>query len=74
MSGYFVPKEYLFEQTAAADVWVIDHSCGYPSVDVSINENGKVEKMIPFSVKFVSKSRCEIHFTRPFAGIAKLVG
>ena len=74
MSRYFVPKEYLFEQATPSDVWVIDHSCGKPSVDIFINENGKIEKIIPFSVKFISDSRCEIHFTRPFAGTAKLVG
>ena len=74
MSRYFVPKEYLFEQKEPSDLWLIDHSCGFPNVDIFIEENGRTEKMLPMSVKYVSESRCEVRFTRPFAGIAKLVG
>lgn len=74
MSNYLIPKEYLFEQQTPASVWVIRHACSYPIVDIFITENGKVEKMIPSAVKYISDSQCEVHFSRPFAGTAKLVG
>lgn len=76
MSRYFIPKEYLFEQTTPSDLWVITHACGYPVVDIYVtNENtGEIEKIIPFKVEYVSDSQCKVHFTRPFAGTAKIAG
>lgn len=74
MSRYFTPKEYLHVQTEPSSIWTINHTCGNPSVDIFINENGKIEKIMPFSVIVVNDHQCEVHFTRPFAGTAKLVG
>ena len=74
MSKYFIPKEFIFTQEVPSSVWNITHACGYPSVDIYITENGKSEKIIPFKIKYLSESLCEVHFTRPFAGFAKIVG
>ena len=72
--GYFVPKEYLFTQDSPSALWVIKHACGYPMIDVYITVNGKNEKIIPQEIVYVSQSQVEVHFTRPFAGFAKIVG
>ena len=74
MSRYFIPKEFIFIQDTPSDLWVIKHACGYPSVDIFTTLNGNVEKMIPLEITHVSDSRCEISFTKPFSGFAKLVG
>ena len=74
MSRYFLPKEFIFNQDTPASVWTIKHACGFPSIDIYITENGKVERIIPFEIKFISESVSEVHFTRPFAGFAKIVG
>ena len=71
--GYFIAREFLFTQENPADVWVIKHACGYPVIDIYITENGATEKIIPKDIVYVSQSQVEVHFTRPFAGFAKIV-
>jgi len=72
--GYFIPKEFLFVQDTPASIWTIKHACGYPIVDIYISQNGVNEKMIPKEIVYVSDSLVEVHFTKPFAGFAKVVG
>ena len=74
MTKYFIAKEYFFKQDTPASVWVINHTCGFPAVDIYVDNNGTYEKIIPFEIKFLSNSVCEVHFTKPFAGLAKIVG
>ena len=74
MAHYFIPKTYLFEQSEPSSKWTIQHSCGYPNVDIFIEQNGAINKIIPLDVKYVSDTLCEVYFTVPFAGTAKLVG
>ena len=74
MSRYFVPKEFIFTQSVPSDLWVIKHACGYPSIDIFVETDGKLEKIIPNSVEYISDGQCNVGFTRPFAGMAKLAG
>lgn len=77
VNRYFIPKSMLFEQMEPANVWTIQHYCGYPNVDVYVDfldNTGILHKIIPFDVKYISDTICEIHFTEPFSGKAKLVG
>ena len=72
--GYFVSRDFLHEQTTPASVWVVKHACGNPVVDVYVSQDGEMIKMLPESVKFISASQCEIHFTGSYTGIAKISG
>lgn len=77
MTRYFIPKTMFFEQMEPASVWTIQHYCGYPTIDVYVDEfshAGVLQKIIPFDVKYISDTVCEIYFTEPFSGKAKLVG
>lgn len=74
MSKYFVPKEYLFEQATAADIWVIKHSCGKPVIDIFVQNGGVLERMLPTKIEYVSDSQCKVYFSQPFSGFAKISG
>jgi hypothetical protein len=45
-----------------------------PIVDVMIDNNGTLEKMLPMSIERITNSRVKIFFSQPFSGKAHLVG
>jgi hypothetical protein len=72
--GYTTTVETVFEQSTPASIWNITHGVGYPIIDVYVEINGKLEKMMPQKVEHISSSQSKIYFSAPTAGIAKLVG
>ena len=75
MSRYFVPKPNLYEQVEPSTLWTVQHTGGYPIIDVFVNNDAnQLEKIIPFKIEYVSDTQCKIHFTQPFAGFAKIAG
>jgi|694.fasta_scaffold04879_11 hypothetical protein len=68
-------KEYTHTQTTPSTEWDIDYKMDFaPIVDVMIDNNGTLEKMLPMSIERITNSRVKIFFSQPFSGKAHLVG
>lgn len=65
---------YQHIQTIASDTWVIDHNLNnYPIVDVMVDNNGALTKIIPKDVIVISMNTCQVKFSQPRTGQARLV-
>jgi hypothetical protein len=65
---------YQYIQDAPSDVWSINHNLGvYPVVDVVVNYQGSVTKIIPQDIVVIDVNNIEIRFTTPYSGQARLV-
>lgn len=65
---------FQHKQDTPAAIWVINHYLhNYPIVDVMVNEEGKLQKIIPKDIKVIDENTCEIHFSTPRTGQARLV-
>lgn len=63
--------QYKHEQTVAASTWVINHNLGvYPAVDVYVDYNGEIQKILPLSVTYVDAMTCNVEFSAARAGTA----
>jgi len=68
-------REYTHTQATPSTEWDIDYKMSFaPIVDVLIDNNGVLEKMLPMSIERITDSRIKIFFSQPFAGKAHLVG
>lgn len=68
-------REYTHTQATPSTEWDIDYKMDFaPIVDVLIDNNGILEKMLPMSIERITNSRIKIFFSQPFAGKAHLVG
>lgn len=62
---------YEHTQDVAASTWVVPHKLGvYPIVDVFIDDNGTMKKIIPLSVEYTDAGTVTISFSSAQAGIA----
>jgi hypothetical protein len=72
---YVVTREHNHVQSVADTNWVIDFPFkAVPVVDVLVEVNGELTKVLPSEVNRVSDTRVEIIFSQPFSGSAHLVG
>lgn len=63
-----------FVQSTPAAVWAINHNLNnYPIVDVMVDYDGSLTKIIPQSIVIIDMNNCEIHFSTPRTGQARLV-
>jgi hypothetical protein len=71
---YFRSHPYNHTQTVASTTWTIIHNGGcHPAVDVSINYNGNLTKILPLNIRNVDLNTIEITFSSPQTGEARLV-
>lgn len=62
---------YKHVQEVAATVWTIAHGTGsYPAVDVYVDNEGTIEKIMPQRVSYVSPTVCTVTFSSPRTGFA----
>lgn len=61
-------------QSAPLATWTINHNLGvYPVVDVVVNYEGAVTKIIPSDIVIIDLNTIEIRFSVPYSGEARLV-
>jgi hypothetical protein len=65
---------YLFTQSSPSTTWIINHNLNTtPAVDVMINENSQLQKMIPLSITINNLNQITIEFSTPRSGVARLI-
>lgn len=75
----FHPTVYRHDQPSASDTWVVAHnlggngSTGVPIVDVFVNYDGELQKIIPSRIEIIDANNVEIGFTVPYDGYAVVV-
>jgi hypothetical protein len=68
-------QDYTHIQSTASDLWDIDYKMDLvPIVEILIDNNGQLEKMLPMTIERVSNRRIKVYFSQPFAGEAHIVG
>lgn len=71
---YTIPKEYVHVQSTPSQNWVIDYPFpGTAAIDVAVDYNGVLTKIIPQSINQISESRVDVVFSQPYSGKAHLV-
>lgn len=74
-----IPGVFRHAQTIPASVWTIKHKLGgngtkgVPVVDVTVTDDGKVQKLIPSSVEIVDKDTVILRFSAPRVGNATII-
>ena len=67
-------QSYNHVQTTPALVWTVTHYLhNFPIVDVMVDYEGSLQKIIPKAIKVLDENTCEIHFSTPRTGQARLV-
>lgn len=63
--------QYTHDQTTPSTLWSINHNLGvYPAVDVYVEHNGEIQKIMPLAVTYVDAMTCEVAFSTARAGTA----
>jgi hypothetical protein len=71
---YKPARAYEHIQADASDTWVIVHNLQlYPVVDIFIDYNGELQKIIPMSVEYTDTNTCTVTFSSPYTGLATVV-
>lgn len=75
--SHFIPNLYTHEQTTASTTWTIVHNLGgngsgVPIIDVFINNNSKLEKVIA-RVTVDTPNQATVSFTDPQTGRAIVI-
>ncbi len=67
--------EFNFSQLTGSSSWVITHNLGTPAVavDVFVNFNGGLEKIIPANIELTSNTVMTVTFSSAQTGIARIV-
>lgn len=68
--------QYQHSQASLSATWVITHDLNTPGIviDVMVNQNGVLEKIIPLDITMTSANVTTITFTQQFTGVARIVG
>ena len=67
-------NSYQFFQSTPSATWEVQHNLGvYPVIDVMVNYNGTLTKIIPMSVNVIDLNNVEIQFSTPYSGQARMV-
>jgi hypothetical protein len=65
---------FRHEQASASATWTIVHKLhDYPIIDVFVNYNGEIHKIIPSQVTYTDEDTVTISFTTPYSGFATVV-
>lgn len=65
---------YNHTQATPSATWSINHNLkDYPLVDVYIDVDGGIRKIIPLEVSYVDIDNCTITFSSPQTGYASIV-
>lgn len=73
LSSRFLAQKYNHVQDTPSDTWTIVHGFGgYPIVDVFINIDGAVQKVIPLGIIYIDSATCTVTFTSPQSGYASV--
>ena len=68
------PTTTRFTQTEPSTSWVITHNGnGYPVLDVYVDSEGEVQKILPNAVIFVNENTVEVKFSIPRSGFATVI-
>ncbi len=60
-------------QNEASDTWTIAHGLNCrPGVSVSIDYEGSLQVILPYSIKHVNLNTVEVKFSAPQSGVAHL--
>ncbi len=73
--GRIVPAAYRHDQPTASTEWTIVHSLGgggglIPIVDVFVDVDGLVQKIIPASIEIIDATTVKVTFSVDRAGFA----
>lgn len=72
--SYSITRKFNYTQSTPSDIWTITYPfTGTPVIDVLVNINGTMTKMVPQTTKILSPSSVQLTFTQAFAGIARIV-
>jgi hypothetical protein len=67
-------KSYQHIQDTASTTWSINHNLNnYPIIDVMVDVNGLLTKIIPHEVLVIDMNNCQITFSIPYSGQARMV-
>jgi hypothetical protein len=67
-------RTFDFTQSDPAAVWTITHNLGgMPALDVTVDVNGQVQKILPLRVEATDNDTLTVHFSSPQTGTARLV-
>lgn len=62
---------YRHEQSVAATTWTITHGLkDYPIIDVFVDYQGEIHKIIPSEITYVDQNTCTVTFTTDYSGFA----
>jgi len=70
---------YRYVQASPSASWAIEHglggngSAGVPVIDVFVDYEGSLQKIIPNTVTMVDANNVLIEFTTPYSGYAMIV-
>lgn len=71
---YTIPREYVHVQSTPSQNWVIDYPFkGTAAIDIAVNLDGVLTKIIPQSINQISETRVDVVFSQPYSGKAHLV-
>lgn len=65
---------YRHTQTEPATEWTINHNLnGYPIIDVLVNYEGGIHKVVPKQVVYVNANTCRVIFNNAQTGYATVI-
>lgn len=65
---------YQHVQSTPSDKWNVGHNLGvFPIVDVLVDIDGTLTKIIPMDIVLVDENNIRIEFSKPFVGSARMV-
>jgi uncharacterized lipoprotein YddW (UPF0748 family) len=68
---YKESKQYVHEQATASPIWTIQHNMGaLAAVDVYVEENGVMQKIIPAATNYINPMVMEVVFSTARTGRA----
>jgi pantothenate kinase len=72
--GYVAPKTFKYEQTVASDVWEYDYVIpGAPVVDVAVDVDGTLVKIIPTTIERLTEHSIRVTFSSPRTGWIRVI-
>jgi hypothetical protein len=69
-----IATAYTHTQDTPSATWTIVHGLNdYPIVDVFVQYNGALNKIIPQGISYVDAKTCTVQFSTAYAGYATVV-
>lgn len=71
---YGVSYEFTHIQSTANNIWDVDYKRKVvPIVEVRVNLNGTLEKILPQNIELINDHTVRISFATPFTGVARII-